>query len=207
MNIIFLVKNTDWTKKSFSVQQDLLHFLLALVRRVVVLTERAQCAAGEEDDSFQFSVEEKVVKVPNGSVFPERIGDEVGIVGENVAVQEDNLLVQADPELLVDLAVLARGRDTQEVVDVVGHELEVRFLRELVGFRGGKVVVGKGRIESGDEGEESLPVDGVAQDVAGLVLGAGAAREGPGVAVSWRHGVGVASVSVLRRRQRLQRTW
>ena len=98
------------------------------------MTERAQCAASEQDDSFQFSVEEKVIKVPNRTILPERIGDEVGIVGEYVAVQEDDLLVQADPELFVDLAVLAGARDTQEVVDVVGHELEVWFLRESFPF-------------------------------------------------------------------------
>jgi len=57
-----------------------------LVRGVVVLTERAQCTAREQDDTFQFPVEEKVVEVPNGAIFTKGIGDEVGIVGEDVAV-------------------------------------------------------------------------------------------------------------------------
>ena len=43
--------------------------------------------------------------------------------------------------------------------------------------------------------------------VSGLVLGAGAAGEGPGVAVPRRHGVRVAPVSILRRRQGLQCAW
>jgi len=107
----------------------------------------------------------------------------------------------------VYLAVLAWGGDAQQVVNVVGHKLEVRLLRELVGFRRGKVVVGERSIESRDEREERLPVDGVAQGGAGLVLGAGAAGEGPGVAVPRRHGVRVAPVSILRRRQGLQCAW
>ena len=52
--------------------------------------------------------------------------------------------------------------------------LKIWFLGELAARCVGEVVIGERSVESGDEVEESLPVDGVAE--VSFVLGAGAAR-------------------------------
>ena len=90
---------------------------------MVILTEGAEGAAGEEYHALQLLVEEEVIEVPDGSVLPEGVQGHVGVVGVDVAVEEDNLLVQSHPELVVNLAVLGRSRDAQQVVNVVSHKL------------------------------------------------------------------------------------
>ena len=90
---------------------------------MVILTEGAEGTAGEEYHALQLLVEEEVIEVPDGSVLPEGVQGHVGVVRVDVAVQEDDLLVQSHPELVVNLSVLGRSRDAQEVVNVVGHKL------------------------------------------------------------------------------------
>ena len=82
--------------------------------------------------------------------------------------------------------------------------LKVWFFCELLGFSWGKVIVGKGGVQSRDEMEQSFPVYRVAERSRGLVLWARAAREMARVArVARRRGV--AAVAVRGRGQRLQR--
>lgn len=101
------------------------------------------------------------------------------------------------------LAVLAGGGDTQQIVDVVGHELKIGFFSELLRFSGREVVVWEGGVQGGNKMEESLPLYGVTQSHTGLVLGAGTPGERPGVS-SRRAGVGVAAVTTGRRAESLQ---
>lgn len=181
------------------------HLISGLSQTGVVeaLTERAESSAGEQDDSLQLLVEEEIVETPDRSVLSERVGGQVWVVGIDVAAEEVNLSVESVPQLVVYLAVLAGGGDTQQIVDVVGHELKIRFFSELLRFSGREVVVWEGGVQGGNKMEESLPRYGVTQSHTGLVLGAGTSGEGPGVS-SRRAGVGVAAVPTGRRAESLQ---
>ena len=87
---------------------------------------------------------------------------------------------------------------------MINSYLQVWFFSELFGFGCWEVVVRKGGVHCGDEVEEGLPVDGVTEGHGGgLIFGAGAPGEWPGV-LARGHGVGVTSVPVLGRGQRLQ---
>ena len=90
---------------------------------VEALAERTESPASEQDDSLQLLVEEEIVETPDGSVLSERVGSEVRVVRIDVAAEEVDLSVESVPQLVVYLAVLAGGGDTQQIVDVVGHEL------------------------------------------------------------------------------------
>ena len=107
----------------------IVHVLIQRTRSVVILTEGAEGTAREEHHALQLLVEEEVVEVPDGSVLPEGVQGHVGVVGVDVAVEEDNLLVQSHPELVMNLAVLRRSRDAQKVVDVVSHKLKINNMR------------------------------------------------------------------------------
>ena len=97
---------------------------LSKTRVVKALAEGAESPAGEEDDALQLLVEEEIVETPDRSVLSERVGCQVRVVRENVAAEEVDLSVESVPQLVVYLAVLARGGDAQKIVDVVGHELK-----------------------------------------------------------------------------------
>ena len=101
------------------------HLISGLSQAGVVeaLAEGAESPAGEQDDSLQLLVEEEIVETPDRSVLSERVGCEVRVVRIDVAAEEVDLSVESLPELVVYLAVLAGGGDTQQIVDVVGHEL------------------------------------------------------------------------------------
>ena len=90
---------------------------------VEALAEGTESSAGEQDDSLQLLIEEEIVETPDGAVLSERVGGQVRVVGVDVAAQEVDLRVESVPQLVVYLAVLAGGGDTQQIVDVVGHEL------------------------------------------------------------------------------------
>ena len=90
---------------------------------VEALAEGTESSAGEQDDSLQLLVEEEIVETPDGAVLSERVGGQVRVVGVDVAAQEVDLRIESVPQLVVYLAVLAGGGDTQQIVDVVGHEL------------------------------------------------------------------------------------
>ena len=103
---------------------DLLHLVLFHPRLLVkALTERGEGSAGEEDNSLQLLVEEEIVEAPEGAVLSKGIRGEVWVVTVDVAVEKVDLVVEGDPELVVDLAVLGRSRDAQQVVNVVRHKL------------------------------------------------------------------------------------
>ena len=90
---------------------------------VEALAERTESSASEQDDSLQLLVEEEIVETPDRSILSERVGCKVRVVRVNVAAEEVDLSVESVPQLVVYLAVLARRGDTQQIVDVVGHEL------------------------------------------------------------------------------------
>ena len=90
---------------------------------VEALAERTESSASEQDDSLQLLVEEEIVETPDGAILSERVRCKVRVVRVNVAAEEVDLSVESVPQLVVYLAVLARRGDTQQIVDVVGHEL------------------------------------------------------------------------------------
>ena len=90
---------------------------------VEALAERTESSASEQDDSLQLLVEEEIVETPDGAILSERVRCKVRVVRVNVAAEEVDLSVESVPQLVVYLAVLACGGDTQQIVDVVGHEL------------------------------------------------------------------------------------
>ena len=47
---------------------------------MVILTEGAEGATGEEYHALQLLVEEEVVEVPDGSILPEGVQGHVGVV-------------------------------------------------------------------------------------------------------------------------------
>ena len=101
------------------------HLVLGLSQTGVVeaLAEGTERSAGEQDDTLQLLVEEEVVEVPDVAVVTKGVGVHVGVGGEDVAFQEGYLLIEGDPQFLMDLAIVRRSRDAQEVVNVVGHKL------------------------------------------------------------------------------------
>lgn len=117
-------------------------------RVVEALAEGTQSSTGEENDSLKLLVEEKIVETPYRAVLPEGVKSEVRIVRVDVAVEQLNLGVESVPQLVVDLPVLAGGRDAQQIVDVVGHKLQVWFFSEFFRFSRRKVVVREGGVES-----------------------------------------------------------
>lgn len=182
------------------------HLISGLSQAGVVeaLAEGAESPAGEQDDSLQLLVEEEIVETPDRSVLSERVGCEVRVVRIDVAAKEVDLSVESVPQLVVYLAVLARGGDTQQIVDVVGHELKIRFFSELLRFSGREVVVREGGVQGGNEMEESPTLYGVTGH-AGLVLGAGTSGERSGVSSTSRGaGERVAAVTAGGWRESLQ---
>ena len=111
------------------------HLVLGLSQTGVVeaLAEGTERSTGEQDDTLQLLVEEEVVKAPDGAILSEGVQCEVGVVGVDVALQQVDLGVEGVPQLVVDLAVLTCGRDAQQIVNVVGHKLQMdRMLRSTV---------------------------------------------------------------------------
>ena len=90
---------------------------------VEALAEGTQGSTGKQNDSLELLVEEEIVETPDRSVLSERVGCQVRVVRENVAAEEVDLSVESVPQLVVYLAVLAGGGDTQQIVNVVGHKL------------------------------------------------------------------------------------
>ena len=119
---LLIVQKTERTEERVLVE---FHLISSLSQTGVVeaLAEGTESSAGEQDDSLQLLVEEEIVETPDGAVLSERVGGQVRVVGEDVAAQEVDLRVESVPQLVVYLAVLAGGGDTQQIVDVVGHEL------------------------------------------------------------------------------------
>ena len=144
-----------------------LHLISGLSQAGVVesLAEGTEGSASEEHHSLQLLVEEEIVETPDRSVLSERVGCQVRVVRENVAAEEVDLSVESVPQLVVYLAVLARGGDAQKIVDVVGHELKaiihfnsnptfkslshlkIRFFSELLRFSGREVIVWEGGVQ------------------------------------------------------------
>lgn len=144
---------------------DLLHFILLHPRLVVeALTERGEGPAGEENDPLQLLVEEEVVEAPERAVLSEGVRGQVRVVAVDVAVEQVDLVVEGDPELVVDLGVLGAGGHREQVVNILTNKLQARLLCELLRLGVGEAVVGEGGVESGDEVEEGLPGDRVAED-------------------------------------------
>ena len=123
---LLIVQKTERTEERVLVE---FHLISGLSQAGVVkaLAEGAESPAGEEDDALQLLVEEEIVETPDGSILSERVGCEVRVVGIDVAAEKVDLCVESLPQLVVYLAVLAGGGDTQQIVDVVGHELNNKF--------------------------------------------------------------------------------
>ena len=94
-----------------------------VVLSMVLLTEGAHGPTGEEHHALHLPVEEEVVEVPDGAVLPKWIRREVRIVREEFTVHQFNFLVECHPEFVMNLSVLGRGGDGQEIVNVAGHKL------------------------------------------------------------------------------------
>lgn len=112
------------TNKRGSSSDIIIHFVIrSKTSFVVFLAKWRQGSACQENDSFQLFVEEEVIETPERSIFPKRIRGEVGVVRVDVAVDEIDLLVEGDPEFVVDLAEQRTCRNTQKVVDIARHKL------------------------------------------------------------------------------------
>ena len=81
---------------------------------------------------------------------------------------------------------------------------EARLLAELAALRVREVVVGEGGVERGDEVEEALPGDGVAQEGLSILVTAAAAAAAVRPRARVLGGEAVAAVAVLRRAEGLQ---
>ena len=88
------------------------------------LTKRRQGPAGEEYNPLQLLIEEEIVKAPQRALFSKGIRSKVWVVRIDVAVHKVDLLVQGDPQLVVDLAVQRVSRNTQEIVNVACYKLK-----------------------------------------------------------------------------------
>lgn len=174
--------------------------ILAVTGLVVRLAEGRERSAGEQDNPFELLVEEEIVEAPQRPVLPEGVRSKVGVVRVDVAVNQVDLLVECDPELVVDVRKEGAGRHAHQVVHIARHKLQTRFFGKLVGLGVGEVVVREGGVERGDEVEQRLPGDSVAEDPHTLVLRPGAPGERPAVR---RSREGVTSVPVCGRGQGL----
>jgi len=138
-----------------------------------LLTKGRQSPAGEEHNPLQLLIEEEIVEAPQRALLAKGIRPEVRVVRVDVTVHEVDLLVQGDPQLVVDLAVQRVGRNTQEIVNVACYKLQVRLLCELRGLGISEIIIREGRVQRRYQVEQCLPVDGITQDrqaVATLVL-------------------------------------
>lgn len=114
-------------------------------------------AASEKNDALHFAIEEKEVKEPDTAVLGARIGGQIGIVAEELAVGQPYFGVDHRPQLVLILFVGVHR--AQMVLDVFDDEVDRRLLAELRAERVGEVVVGLERgVECWRQVEERFAV-------------------------------------------------
>ena len=89
--------------------------------------ERAEGAAGEQDNAFQSPVVEEEVEGPEGSVFAERVRLEIRIVRVDVALGERDFLIDGGPQLVVHSRVLISRSHREQRVHRVHDVLKSRI--------------------------------------------------------------------------------
>lgn len=143
-----------------------LHVQLVVRATSAIATKNADGATREEHNPLQLLVIKKVVEGPQAALFTKRIRVQIWVVAVNVTALQVDLLVEGVPQLGSHRVEFLSHRREKAAVHCIYHPVEAGLSAELVGPCGAEVIVRpEGLVERGDEVEQSLPADLVAQRV------------------------------------------